>query len=216
MVRAANRDFLAKPPADLHQGFASGFSFAFNARMPALACMFKGSPQGSHLPDLRMCRVGSLSPLMILDQLSASGAYESLHPLFAKAFAYLRAFDGSVADGGYELEGRDLVAMVQRYHTASSAEKLWESHRVYGDIQFVFAGVEYCGHADRGSLAITQAYKPEKDVEKYAAPDVPSALLTLGRGNFAIFHPQDAHQPGVQIGAPAEIVKVVIKFRLTR
>jgi YhcH/YjgK/YiaL family protein len=40
------------------------------------------------------------------------------------------------------------------------------------------------------------------------------ALLTLGRGNFAIFHPQDGHQPGVQIGAPAEILKVVIKFRL--
>jgi YhcH/YjgK/YiaL family protein len=39
-------------------------------------------------------------------------------------------------------------------------------------------------------------------------------LLTLGRGNFAIFQPQDGHQPGVQIGAPAEILKVVIKFRL--
>ena len=61
---------------------------------------------------------------------------------------------------------------------------------------------------------MTKPYNPEKDVEKYAATTTPTALLTLGRGNFAVFHPQDGHQPGVQIGAPAEILKVVIKFRL--
>jgi YhcH/YjgK/YiaL family protein len=61
---------------------------------------------------------------------------------------------------------------------------------------------------------VTKPYIAEKDVEKYAAPSSPTALLILGRGNFAIFHPQDGHQPGVQIGAPGEILKVVIKFRL--
>lgn len=152
---------------------------------------------------------------MILDQLTASSAYESLHPLFPKAFAYLRSFDPRTEDGKYELQGQDLVAIVQRYRTAPSSDKLWEAHRVYGDIQVVCQGLEYCGHADQRTLAVTKPYVAEKDVEKYAHPTEPTALLTLGRGNFAIFHPQDGHQPGVQIDAPADILKVVIKFRLS-
>ncbi len=151
---------------------------------------------------------------MILDQLSASAAYESLHPLFPQAFAYLRAFDVKTEDGKYELQGQDLVAIVQRYQTAPSADKLWEAHQVYGDIQVVYQGRENCGHADQQTLVVTKPYIAEKDVEKYAAPSSPSALLTLGRGNFAVFYPQDGHQPGVQISAPGEILKVVIKFRL--
>jgi YhcH/YjgK/YiaL family protein len=151
---------------------------------------------------------------MILDQLSASAAYESLHPLFPQAFAYLRSFDVSTADGKYELQGQDLVAIVQRYQTAPSADKMWEAHQIYGDIQVVYLGLELCGHTDQATLVVTKPYIAEKDVEKYAAPTAPSARLTLGRGNFAIFHPQDGHQPGVQLGAPAEILKVVIKFRL--
>ena len=151
---------------------------------------------------------------MIIDQLSASAAYEAHHPLFPKAFAYLRAFDPKTADGKYELQGQDLVAIVQRYRTLPAADKLWEAHQVYGDIQVVVEGLEYCGHAEQQTLVVTKPYIPEKDVEKYAAPSWPSALLTLGRGNFAMFHPQDGHQPGVQIGPPGEILKVVIKFRL--
>jgi len=151
---------------------------------------------------------------MILDQLTASAAYESLHPLFPKAFAYLRSFDVKTDDGKYELQGQDLVAIVQRYQTAPSADKLWEAHQIYGDIQVVYQGLENCGHADQKTLGVTMPYVAEKDVEKYAAPTAPTALLTLGRGNFAVFHPQAGHQPGVQIGAASEIVKVVIKFRL--
>lgn len=151
---------------------------------------------------------------MILDQLSASAAYESLHPLFPKAFAYLRAFDVKTADGKYELQGDDLVAIVQRYQTAPTSDKLWEAHQIHGDIQVVYQGLEHCGHADQKTLVVTKSYITEKDVEKYAAPTAPTALLTLGRGNFAVFHPQDGHQPGVQIGTPGEILKVVIKFRL--
>ena len=151
---------------------------------------------------------------MILDQLSASAAYESLHPLFPKAFAYLSSFDVKTEDGKYELQGQDLVAIVQRYQTAPSVDKLWEAHQIYGDIQVVYQGLENCGHADQKTLVVTKPYIIEKDVEKYAAPSSPTALLTLGRGNFAIFHPQDGHQPGVQVDSPGEILKVVIKFRL--
>jgi len=102
---------------------------------------------------------------MILDQLSASATYASLHPLFPKAFAYLRSFDMKTEDGKYELQGPDLVAIVQRYQTAPSADKLWEAHQVYGDIQVVYQGLENCGHADQKTLVVTKPYITEKDVD---------------------------------------------------
>jgi len=151
---------------------------------------------------------------MILDQLSAASDYEGHHPLFPRAFSYLRAFDTKTEDGKYELQGGDLFAIVQRYRTAPCADKMWEAHQIYGDIQVVYQGTEFCGHSAQATLTVTNPYITEKDVEKYAPPSAPSSLITLGQGNFAVFYPQDAHQPGVQIAAAAEILKVVIKFRL--
>jgi YhcH/YjgK/YiaL family protein len=153
---------------------------------------------------------------MILDQLSSSAAYESMHPLFPAAFAYLRSFRTDTEDGKYPLQGDDLVAIVQRYRTAPSADKLWEAHRTYGDIQVVYSGLELCGHADQRALKVTRPYDAEKDVEKYAPPESSSSLITLGRGNFAVFLPQDGHQPSVIAGTPSDVLKVVIKFRLNK
>lgn len=151
---------------------------------------------------------------MILDQLSAATAYEGFHPLFAKAFAYLRAFNPETEDGKYELQGQDLVAIVQRYQTAPADDKMWEAHQVYGDIQVVYEGIEFCGYTDQATLAVAKPYVADKDVEKYAPPSGPTTLITLGRGNFAVFYPRDGHQPGVQVTESAEILKVVIKFRV--
>ena len=151
---------------------------------------------------------------MILDLLSNSPAYESLHPLFPQAFAYLRSFDPATPDGKYELLGPDLVANVQHYVTAPSADKKWEAHERFGDIQVLIRGEERCGHADRRLLRTTQPYLAEKDVEKFGAPDFPATSLVLRPGLFSIFYPQDAHQPGVRLDEACEVLKVVIKFRL--
>lgn len=151
---------------------------------------------------------------MILDQLSAATAYEGLHPLFPKAFAYLRGFNPNTEDGKHEIQGQDLVAIVQRYQTAPADDKTWEAHKIYGDIQFVYEGIEFCGHTDQSTLTVTKPYFADKDVEKYAPPTYPTALITLGRGNFAVFYPRDGHQPGVQVTSASEILKVVVKFRL--
>jgi len=151
---------------------------------------------------------------MIHDNLSASAHYERLHPAFPKAFAWLKAFDPQTPDGKYEIAGPELTAGVQRYETKPDAEKKWEAHEVYGDIQVVFAGEETCGHTDVRSLQVTEPYKPEKDVAKYAHPTAPTTRLHLRPGTFTVFYPQDGHQPGVACGTPSQVLKVVIKFRV--
>ncbi len=151
---------------------------------------------------------------MIHDQLSHSARYAQLHPSFAKAFAWLQAFDPATPDGKYEIDGPDLTAGVQRYDTKPDADKKWEAHEVFGDIQVVFAGEESCGHTDVRALTVTEPYKPEKDVAKYAHPSSPTTRLHLRPGTFTVFFPQDGHQPGVQVGGPSAVLKVVVKFKV--
>lgn len=140
--------------------------------------------------------------------------YHGLHPLFPQAFAYLEGFDEETPDGKVELVGTDLVAMVQRYTTADAAEKEWEAHEVYGDIQVVIRGRERCGYTAREDLRVSKPYNPEKDVEKFLAPEGECTSLLLKPRLFAIFYPQDAHQPGVKVAESGQVLKVVMKFRL--
>ena len=151
---------------------------------------------------------------MILDQLVNAETYRSLHPLFPAAFNYLRSFDLNTPDGKYELSGNNLVAMVERYVTKAISDKEWEAHNVYGDIQVLMQGREQCGHAERASLEISKPYQTEKDVEKYMPPNFSASVLVLKPGMFAIFYPQDAHQPSIRLQEPEPVLKVVLKFRL--
>lgn len=151
---------------------------------------------------------------MILDRLDNWQAHAAAHPLFPQAFAWLRSIDASIADGKYPIAGDNLVGSVNRYRTALYADKQWEAHRLYGDIQVVLAGEELCGHGPLAGLAVTRPYQPEKDVEKYAPPAKPERMLRLKPGLFAVFLPDDAHQPGVLADGPIDVIKVVVKFRV--
>lgn len=151
---------------------------------------------------------------MILDSLDNAALHEGLHPSFPKAFAWLKAFDPSTPDGRYEIGGPCLAAIVQRYETAPSPAKKWETHQVHGDIQYMVSGTELVGHAWRGKLSVLIPYNPEKDAEFYEPPASPSTLLKFEQGSFAVFLPHDIHQPGVMECTPAEVLKVVVKFRV--
>jgi YhcH/YjgK/YiaL family protein len=151
---------------------------------------------------------------MILDTLANAATYGGVHPSFPRAFAWLSTFDPATPDGRYEIGGPSLLAIVQRYITASTQEKKWETHRLHGDIQYVVSGREQIGYSARESLMVKTPYNPEKDAEFYEPPAGPHPSLLLASGSFAIFLPQDGHQPGVMEETPGEICKVVIKFRL--
>ena len=152
---------------------------------------------------------------MIFDSLNHSAAYVAVHPLFPAAFEYLSKFDAATPDGKYELDGTRLYAAVQRYDTAPKANKKWEAHRVYADIQFIAAGTEQIFWAPAPGLQTSVPYNEVKDVEFFAPDSVRNeASLIVPAGFFAVFLPQDAHQPGCVIGSPESVMKVVMKVRL--
>jgi len=151
---------------------------------------------------------------MILDTLENNARHRALHSSFARAFEWLQAYDSGTPDGRYEFGGPDLVAIVQRYETASDAVKKWETHRLHGDIQLMVSGSELIGYEQRKLLTVRTPYNAEKDAEFYEPPSVTHSRFKLAAGSFAVFFPEDGHQPGVMEESPEEVHKVVIKFRL--
>ena len=151
---------------------------------------------------------------MIADSLANAALYERVHPGLAAAFAYLAAFDPATPDGKHPIDGDRIVATVQRYATKPEAEKRWESHRRFLDVQFIVSGHERIGYAHVNALAGATPYDEAKDIVYYAdAPDR-TGTLAMEPGHFAIFLPDDGHRPGVAAGASEEVRKIVVKVLL--
>ena len=148
---------------------------------------------------------------MIFDSLEHASFYAPLHPAFEKAFDFLReSIKHMPQPGRYELDGDRLYANVQTYTTHSPEEVKWEAHRKYIDIQFLLSGKERIGCANVEHMINPVEYSQENDVQ--LADDVESpSHLSLSGGDFAIFYPQDAHQPTCKDETAAIVVKIVVK-----
>jgi YhcH/YjgK/YiaL family protein len=150
---------------------------------------------------------------MIIDTLDNAAKYNCVHPLFAKAFEYIRSINlASVEDGKYEIDGDKLRAIVTNKKgmtTAESAAK-FECHDKHIDIQLCINGIEKLGWKPREACIEQKGdYNPEKDVVFYI--DAPDTYFDLRNGQFAIFYPEDVHAPMIGEGL---IKKMVIKVKL--
>ena len=106
---------------------------------------------------------------MILDTLDSSFRYETLHPLFPSAFAFLRRPDlDALACGRIDLAGDDaLYALIQTYETQPPAEGKPEAHRRYLDIQYVVSGSECVAYAPLAGLTPCQPFDEAGDYGLY-------------------------------------------------
>ena len=152
---------------------------------------------------------------MILDTLDHAGNYAGLHPGLELAFGFLRRTDlDALPDGRIDLDGDRVYALLQSYATKPRGEGKPEAHRRYIDVQALLAGREACGYAAVSeNLTIDTPYDGARDFMLFRA--TACDFFTLIPGNFAVFFPHDAHQPGCRVGGEAEAVrKVVVKMRL--
>jgi biofilm protein TabA len=148
---------------------------------------------------------------MIFDTLTHSARYRDLDPRLAKAFAWLEQFSPDQPDGRVDIEGDEVFALVQSYETVNPAERKFESHRKYADLQYIAAGDETMYYAPLATLSAATEYDSVKDFTLYSEP-AGSTPLRMIPGSFAVFYPQDGHKPGCVASAPARVKKVVIKI----
>src|SRR5215212_594479 len=113
---------------------------------------------------------------MIIDTISNSGKYNSIHPLFAKAFEYIKSQDlANIQDGKFEIDSDNLRAIVSNKKGMTAAESIakFECHDKHIDIQLCIKGKEKLGWKPRTDCKEQKGeYNAEKDVLFYSdAPD---------------------------------------------
>lgn len=147
---------------------------------------------------------------MILDSLENSGKYESIHPRFIQAFDYLHNTDLLALEfGKIELDGSNLIVIVADQVGKTNVEALMETHNKYIDIQIPLGATETMGWIAGNKLKQpTAAYNPDKDIAFFA--DKASNFFDVQPFEFAIFFPEDAHQPGIGIGNHKKIIVKVL------
>lgn len=148
---------------------------------------------------------------MIIDTLANASKYVSLHPLFAKAFAYIQQTDLlNAPDGKLDIsEGLKAIYSNAPGKARETSLTKFECHDRNIDIQVCISGTETIGWKPREKCNIKKGeYDPEKDVSFFG--DVPDMFFQLTDGQFAIFFPEDVHAPMIGEG---EIKKLVIKVK---
>lgn len=146
---------------------------------------------------------------MVVDEIRNASVYYGLGPGIETALRYVRDTDFSgIEPGRYEIGG-GCYAMVQDYTTAPREEKRWEAHRGYIDVQFVASGAEVIGYANIKALRVIEDYDAVKDVAWFEGD---GSFVATGVGTFVILYPEDAHMPGVAVGTPEPVRKVIVKI----
>ena len=152
---------------------------------------------------------------MITDTIKNTRLYKAISPRIAKALEILTTEDFAKKDTGkYEVDGKNIYYMVQRYTTKPIEEGKFETHRKYIDIQFIAAGEEMLGYASVDSLEPDTEYDNEKDYALFKRSDA-FTPITLTTGMFCILFPDDAHMPCRELnGKACDVVKVVVKVKV--
>ena len=151
---------------------------------------------------------------MILDTLHQISTYNALLPRFEKAFAFLLQVTDQTPVGRHDIVGDDIFALVQRNFTTAVAERQYESHRKYVDIQYIQRGREVMYWAPLSLLKnVTMPFDLEQDAALYGLIDE-GVPVQVSAGQFTVFFFEDGHIPGCAWGELAEVMKVLIKVRV--
>lgn len=146
--------------------------------------------------------------------------YTSLHPAFARAFAYLRdtnwarlvlpAQRAERHSTRHPIDSDRMYVSIDRIEGRGREGARLEAHRRYIDIQFTIDGHEEIGWKPLGDCAATSVpYDDGKDVVFFS--DRPDSWLSLPAGHFAIFFPDDAHAP---LAGRGTLTKAIVKIAI--
>lgn len=146
---------------------------------------------------------------MIFSSLSQSDRYKTLHPLFPRAFEYIRDTDlHQLAPGVHPIIEGKLFAIVEHVPGRTREAAKLECHRRYIDIQLVLSGTDEMGWKTLADCHDPlDEYSAERDIRFFN--DAPSTWITTPPDCFCIFFPEDAHAPLV---SDSFIRKVIFKI----
>lgn len=129
---------------------------------------------------------------------------------FEKAFEYYKNNDLlKLAPGKYPIDGEKVFATISEYDTQDPADRKWENHKKYIDIQILLSGKEMMGKAPYAEATPDVPYNETKDIEFRKVSNGKNYLAEPG--TFFMFFPSESHMPNQNANGVAKVKKVVFK-----
>jgi biofilm protein TabA len=148
---------------------------------------------------------------MIIGNINDTAEVEKLHPLFRKAFQWIRANYRTIHESGVKqvkIDGDQLFANIDVATMRTADEQIFELHRRYIDIHIPVDKTETIGWMPEYLL---RNVKDEYDatLDRAFFTDRPLQYFTIQPGEFCIMFPHDAHAPIIGEG---KIRKICMKI----
>ena len=145
---------------------------------------------------------------MVIDNLKNLRDYESLHPLFGKAFDFIEQTDLTTLEPGkIVLIEDELFVNVCQLGPKTKEEAKLETHDEYIDVHVPITGGEVMGYTQRCDLPEAE-YDAAVDMTLYEG--LATDYITVKPGMFTLFFPGDGHAPGI---TPIGLKKIIIKVK---
>ncbi len=146
---------------------------------------------------------------MIFASISQADRYAALHPLFPRAFEFIRATDLKLLQPGiHQIIDKQLFVIVEEANGRTRADAKLECHRKYIDIQLVLEGTDEMGWKPLANChQPMDDYNKDRDIRFFN--DAADSWISTPANTFCIFFPEDAHAPLVSSG---KIRKLVFKI----
>lgn len=147
---------------------------------------------------------------MFCGQLGIADKYNYLDKRFQLVYDFLRTTDLKGLQEGKLLLPMGIIALFQHYETSPAEELKFETHDEYFDVQYLVAGKERIGLANRKDLSLATPYDHSNDISYYKDPPYNGEALLMP-GNFLVIEPEEAHKPRCCVNVPESVVKIVLK-----
>lgn len=149
---------------------------------------------------------------MIYDSLERFLNLEYKKEEFKVITNFLKSFSPAGRENGrFEIPGSEIFGIFLKYDTKPSEEALWEAHRTYIDVQYIYEGEEFIEIADIDAMVFSHGYDSEGDYELFVGKL--QHKIKLKKGDVIVLFPNEVHKPAVQVNEKSnEIMKLVFKI----
>ena len=150
---------------------------------------------------------------MILDRLENASRYFEAVPRFDKVMAWLQKTDvRAIPAGTVVLEENNLLIKVLDVHGKLIEDCLFETHNDFIDIQIPITGAESMGWKSKATCQhVDKPYDKSIDMALYR--EQATTMANVQPGEFVVFFPEDAHQPGIA-DPKSDYRKLIVKTRV--
>ena len=135
-----------------------------------------------------------------------------LPPVFSKAMVLFFQRRPYLTRGNFEIGGRPVRVIFEEGVTKPVAERRFEAHRRFIDIQIVLKGRERMDYCTLPPNTLPLEDRMEKDdIAFYPEPPVVQTAL-LEEDQYAVFLPGELHAPNLAFAEPENHLKAIIKI----